>query len=130
MTAVLQVKAPAKINMFLNITGRRDDGYHLLLSLFVPIALYDSLSFKLNHHGQVRRLTPNATIAEDDDLVVKAARLLKAQLNRPELGVDIELQKAIPSGAGLGGGSSDAASTLMALNELWGLGLSKEQLLP
>jgi 4-diphosphocytidyl-2-C-methyl-D-erythritol kinase len=130
MTAVLQVKAPAKLNLFLHITGRRDDGYHLLQSLFVPIALYDSLSFKLNHHGQVRRLTPNATIAEDDDLVVKAARLLKAQLNRPELGVDIELQKAIPSGAGLGGGSSDAASTLMALNELWGLGLSKEQLLP
>lgn len=130
MSFVLEVQAPAKLNLFLHVTGRRDDGYHLLQSLFVPIALYDSLVFKLANHEQVRRLTSIPGIAEDDDLVVKAARVLKTHVARPELGVDIELQKVIPSGAGLGGGSSDAAATLLALNKLWDLQLSKNQLLP
>ena len=130
MSEIVEVKAPAKLNLFLHITGRRDDGYHLLQSLFVPIALYDSLAFSLNSQGQVRRLSVIAEIAEEDDLVVKAARLLKVHVSRPELGVDIKLQKVIPSGAGLGGGSSDAAATLLALNELWALHLSKEELLP
>lgn len=130
MSFALKVKAPAKLNLFLHVTGRRDDGYHLLQSLFVPIALYDSLAFKLNAQGQVRRLTSIVGIAESDDLVVKAAHLLKTHVARPELGVDIELQKVIPSGAGLGGGSSDAAATLIALNKLWDLQLSREELLP
>lgn len=130
MSSVIEVKAPAKLNLFLHITGRRDDGYHLLQSLFVPIALYDSLSFRQNSLGLVRRLSAIDGIAEDDDLVVKAARLLKVHVSKPELGVDIELHKVIPSGAGLGGGSSDAASTLVALNDLWDLGLSIDELLP
>ncbi|MDO5667116.1 MAG: 4-(cytidine 5'-diphospho)-2-C-methyl-D-erythritol kinase [Alcaligenaceae bacterium] len=130
MTAAFDIQAPAKLNLFLHVTGRRDDGYHLLQSLFVPIALYDSLSFKINEGGRVRRLSEIAGIAEADDLVIKAAGLLKAHCGRAELGVDIELQKVIPSGAGLGGGSSDAAATLLALNTLWDLQLSKEQLLP
>lgn len=127
---VLDIKAPAKLNLFLHVTGRRDDGYHLLQSLFVPIALYDNLSFRVNQQGQIRRLTENAEIAEDDDLVIRAARLLKTYVGRANLGIDIELQKVIPSGAGLGGGSSDAAATLLALNKLWALELNKEQLLP
>lgn len=129
MSSVIEVKAPAKLNLFLHVTGRRDDGYHLLQSLFVPIALYDRLAFSQNPLGQVRRLNAIADIAEDDDLVVKAACLLKAHVSRPELGVDIELHKVIPSGAGLGGGSSDAASTLLALNKLWDLHLNTEELL-
>ena len=130
MSSVIRVKAPAKLNLFLHITGRRDDGYHLLQSLFVPIALYDSLVFKQNGSGRVRRLNAIDGIDEDDDLVVKAARLLKEYASKPELGVDIELHKVIPSGAGLGGGSSDAASTLLALSKLWDLHLSAEELLP
>lgn len=130
MSFVIRVKAPAKLNLFLHITGRRDDGYHLLQSLFVPIALYDSLVFKQNGSGRVRRLNAIDGIDEDDDLVVKAARLLKEYASKPELGVDIELHKVIPSGAGLGGGSSDAASTLLALSKLWDLHLSAEELLP
>lgn len=128
--AILEVLAPAKLNLFLHVTGRRDDGYHLLQSLFVPIALYDSLNFKLNTEGHVRRLNDIAEIAEEDDLVIKAARLLQAHGGKTTLGVDIELRKVIPSGAGLGGGSSDAAATLLALNALWDLQLSKVQLLP
>ena len=129
-SSVIRAKAPAKLNLFLHITGRRDDGYHLLQSLFVPIALYDSLVFSQNALAQVRRISTIAEIPEDDDLVVKAARLLRAHVCRPELGVDIELHKVIPSGAGLGGGSSDAATTLLALNQLWDLRLTKEELLP
>lgn len=128
---VLSIKAPAKLNLFLHVTGRREDGYHLLQSLFVPIALYDGLNLKLNSRGgQIRRLTENHGIAEDDDLVIKAARLLKSTVGRSELGVDIELEKVIPSGAGLGGGSSDAAAVLLALNQLWELQLSPQELLP
>lgn len=130
MSSIIDVKAPAKLNLFLHITGRRKDGYHLLQSLFVPVALYDSLSFQQNSLGLVRRLSVIEGISEDDDLVVRAARLLKEYVSRPELGVDIELHKVIPSGAGLGGGSSDAASTLVALNDLWGLCLSIDELLP
>ncbi|NLP32122.1 MAG: 4-(cytidine 5'-diphospho)-2-C-methyl-D-erythritol kinase, partial [Oligella ureolytica] len=130
MSSEIRVKAPAKLNLFLHITGRRDDGYHLLQSLFVPIALYDSLVFKQNGSGRVRRLNAIDGIDEDDDLVVKAARLLKEYTSKAELGVDIELHKVIPSGAGLGGGSSDAASTLLALSKLWDLHLSAEELLP
>lgn len=130
MSSVIEAKAPAKLNLFLHVTGRRDDGYHLLQSLFVPIALYDSLSFRQNSSGLVRRLNVIDGIAEEDDLVVRAARLLKEHVSRPELGVDIELGKVIPSGAGLGGGSSDAATTLVSLNALWDLRLTTEELLP
>lgn len=130
MTAFIAAKAPAKLNLFLHITGRRHDGYHLLQSLFVPIALYDNLRFNLNQDGQIKRLTTIADIPEADDLVIKAAHLLRSYAQKPELGVDITLQKVIPSGAGLGGGSSDAATTLLALNKLWQLDLTKEKLLP
>ena len=75
MSSVIEAKAPAKLNLFLHVTGRRDDGYHLLQSLFVPIALYDSLSFRQNSSGLVRRLNVIDGIAEEDDLVVRAARL-------------------------------------------------------
>ena len=89
-SSVIRAKAPAKLNLFLHITSRRDDGYHLLQSLFVPIALYDSLVFSQNALAQVRRISTIAEIPEDDDLVVKAARLLRADVCRPELGVDID----------------------------------------
>ncbi len=128
--SALTMKTPAKLNLFLHVTGRREDGYHLLQSLFVPIACYDHLSFTLDAHGQIRRLTDNAGIAEADDLVIKAAHGLKKMVGRTDLGVAIALLKNIPSGAGLGGGSSDAAATLMALNQLWDLQLRRDELLP
>lgn len=128
VTTVCQ--APAKLNLFLHITGQRDDGYHLLQSVFVPIALYDELRFVPNERGVIKRANVIEGLSEHDDLVIKAAHALRDYVGRPELGVEIALFKAIPTGAGLGGGSSDAATTLMSLSQLWGLQLSREELLP
>lgn len=124
----LACPAPAKLNLFLHVVGRREDGYHLLQTLFRFIDLNDTLRFTVREDGVVRRITDVADVPEAQDLVVRAARLLQQETGCP-LGVDIELEKRIPMGGGLGGGSSDAATTLLALNRLWGLGLSRTRLM-
>jgi 4-diphosphocytidyl-2-C-methyl-D-erythritol kinase len=110
--------APAKLNLFLHVTGRRADGYHLLQSAFVLIDRCDLLRFRVRADGVVARVNDVPGVAPEEDLVVRAARALKAASASP-LGADIELAKHIPMGGGLGGGSSDAATTLMALDRLW-----------
>jgi len=124
MSAALAVLAPAKLNLFLHITGRRPDGYHELQTLFQLLDWGDRLLFTVNHSGTIT-LAANATgIPLQDNLIVRAARLLQ----RDSLGVHIVLQKRIPTGAGLGGGSSNAATTLLALNHLWDLQLPRTTL--
>jgi 4-diphosphocytidyl-2-C-methyl-D-erythritol kinase len=124
----LSCPAPAKLNLFLHVTGRRADGYHLLQTLFRFIDLHDTLHFDLRADGVVRRTNAVEGVDEDQDLCVRAARLLQSETGC-SLGVDIGLDKRIPMGGGLGGGSSDAATTLLALNRLWSLGLSREKLM-
>lgn len=115
----LELLTPAKINLMLNITGRRADGYHELQTVFQFISLYDQLCFEvLEGTDRIELNCPGLDIEAQHNLVVKAARLLQP-LCATRLGVRIELNKAIPDGAGLGGGSSDAAATLLALNQLW-----------
>jgi len=120
--------APAKLNLFLHVVGRRADGYHLLQTLFRFIDLSDTLHFRLRTDGDVRRTNALDGVPPEQDLCVRAARLLQHETGC-RLGVDIELEKRIPMGGGLGGGSSDAATTLLALNRLWELGLSRERLM-
>ena len=120
--------APAKLNLFLHVVGRRDDGYHLLQTLFRFIDFSDTLHFTLRADGMVHRTNELAGVPQEQDLCVRAARLLQQQCSCP-LGVDIAVEKCIPMGGGLGGGSSDAATTLLALNRLWNLGLSRERLM-
>lgn len=119
--------APAKLNLFLHVLGRRDDGYHELQTLFQFLDLEDSLSFVPRADGRVRRTSAHEGVDEDDDLVVRAARLLKEH-SGSAAGVDIAVEKRIPVGAGLGGGSSDAATTLLALDRLWHLDLGTHRL--
>ncbi len=119
--------APAKLNLFLHVVGRRADGYHLLQTAFQFVDLCDVLHFTLRSDGLVRRLHDTPGVSEAADLTLRAARLLK-ETTGCRLGVDIRLDKHLPVGGGLGGGSSDAATTLVALNHLWGLGLSRESL--
>ena len=119
--------APAKLNLFLHITGRRADGYHELQTVFQFIDYGDELRFVVTDNGVVRRLTDLPEVAEADDLTVRAARLLQAETGCRQ-GVEITIHKRLPMGGGLGGGSSDAATTLVALNALWGLGLSRDRL--
>ena len=121
MKALYDISAPAKLNLFLHITGRRADGYHLLQSVFMLIDWCDTLHFEIRADGQVSREDLNVPLP-DDDLIVRAAKALKAAGNTG-LGVHIGVLKSIPSEAGMGGGSSDAASTLLALNRLWNLNL-------
>ncbi len=119
--------APAKINLFLHVTGRRTDGYHLLQTVFQFVDVCDVLAFELRDDGRVERRSALPGVAADDDLVVRAARLLQAHTGTRH-GVDIEVSKCLPMGGGLGGGSSDAATVLVALNALWGLALSSAEL--
>lgn len=119
--------APAKLNLFLHIVGRRPDGYHELQTCFQFIDLCDDIRLEVRRDGQVRRLAGAAGVTESDDLCVRAARALK-QATASSLGVDISVTKRIPMGAGLGGGSSDAATCLVALNSLWGLHQSRAEL--
>lgn len=128
MNRVLTCPAPAKLNLFLHVVGRRADGYHLLQTLFRFIDLQDVLRFELREDGVVHRLPEIAGVPESQDLCVRAAQLLQAETGC-KLGVNITLEKHIPMGGGLGGGSSDAATTLIALNRLWKLGLSRERLM-
>jgi len=121
----LRIRAPAKINLFLHITGRRDDGYHNLQTVFQLLDIGDTLVVETDHSGVIRLDGPDLGIADSDNLVVRAAMALKALPGTPKhCGATIRLDKQLPSGGGLGGGSSDAASTLLALNALWRLGLS------
>ena len=119
--------SPAKLNLFLHIVGRRGDGYHLLQSVFQLIDWCDTIHLKRIPENTVRRINPIPGVPPDQDLVVRAAILLK-DFCKIDAGVEIDLQKEIPMGAGMGGGSSDAASALIGLNALWNLNLSKETL--
>lgn len=112
--------APAKLNLFLHIVGRRPDGYHLLQSVFTLIDHHDLLRFAIRRDGQVRRVNEVPGVPEAADLAVRAARALQSATGT-SLGVDIEVAKHLPMGGGLGGGSSDAATVLMVLDRLWGL---------
>jgi 4-diphosphocytidyl-2-C-methyl-D-erythritol kinase len=119
--------APAKLNLFLHVLGRRSDGYHELQTVFQFIDVTDELDFTVRDDGTINRRSGAAGVAAENDLIVKAARALQGH-SGTRFGVDIALRKNIPIGGGLGGGSSDAATTLVALNWLWSLRLSQEQL--
>lgn len=121
------VPAPAKLNLFLHVTGRREDGYHLLQSIFMLIDWSDTLHFDLRTDERIVRHDDKPGALPDRDLCVRAAQALKGATGCP-YGVDIRLIKRLPAEAGLGGGSSDAASCLLALNRLWGLHLPRQQL--
>jgi 4-diphosphocytidyl-2-C-methyl-D-erythritol kinase len=120
--------APAKINLMLRITGRRPDGYHNLQTVFQLLDICDWLTFHSVDDERVSLINPIPGVPEQDDLTVRAANLLKKHTGC-NLGVCIEIEKNLPMGGGLGGGSSDAATTLVVLNRLWGLGLSKAELM-
>jgi 4-diphosphocytidyl-2-C-methyl-D-erythritol kinase len=123
----LTLRSPAKLNLFLHIVGRRADGYHLLQSVFQLIDWCDTIHLKLIPQNEIRRIDPIAGVEPENDLVVRAAKLLK-DFCQIESGVEIGLQKEIPMGAGMGGGSSDAATTLIGLNTLWNLKLNQKTL--
>ena len=124
--------SPAKLNLFLYITGRRADGYHDLQTLFQFLDYGDSLDIEPRNDDAIRLLTPVPGVADEDNLIVRAARMLAAKARdngfRGPLGADIAVEKQLPMGGGLGGGSSNAATTLVALNHLWKTGFSDEQL--
>lgn len=126
-TADFAWPAPAKLNLFLHITGRRADGYHELQTVFQFLDFCDRLYFVPRGDSEIRRLAGPAAVPPDQDLVVRAARAIQ-RASGCTLGADIRLDKRIPLGAGLGGGSSDAATTLVALNRLWNLGFTADEL--
>jgi 4-diphosphocytidyl-2-C-methyl-D-erythritol kinase len=119
--------APAKLNLFLHVTGRRADGYHELQTVFQLIDLCDTLSIRVTADGRIERPTGPAGVDPDSDLTVRAARALQAATG-VRAGASLRVAKRIPLGGGLGGGSSDAATTLVALNHLWGCGLPADEL--
>ena len=119
--------APAKLNLFLHVVGRRADGYHLLQTLFRIVDHGDSLRFAPRNDGVVNLSTPLYGVPPEADLTVRAARLLQAETGC-RAGVDISVEKRLPMGGGLGGGSSDAATVLLALNHLWQLGVPRQRL--
>ncbi|HYP68711.1 MAG TPA: 4-(cytidine 5'-diphospho)-2-C-methyl-D-erythritol kinase [Thiobacillaceae bacterium] len=119
--------APAKLNLFLHVVGRRADGYHLLQTVFRFIDYGDVVHLALRKDGRIVRCHDLPGVTEDRDLTIRAARLLQAAAGTG-LGVEIRLEKRLPQGGGLGGGSSDAATVLLALNRLWGLDLPRRRL--
>jgi 4-diphosphocytidyl-2-C-methyl-D-erythritol kinase len=123
----LTAPAPAKLNLFLHVTGRRADGRHRLETLFVALDYGDTIDLAVRADGVIRRAGGWAGAPEDEDLALRAARALKAASGSP-LGADVAVTKRIPVGGGLGGGSSDAASVLLGLNRLWSLGLPRGRL--
>lgn len=127
MTGWVTYPAPAKLNLFLHVTGRRADGYHELQTVFRFLEYGDTLRFRVRADGLIARLSEVPGVPEADDLVVRAARLLQSVTGAKQ-GADIEIDKALPLGGGLGGGSSDAATTLIALNQLWQTGLRRSEL--
>ncbi|VTN09786.1 4-diphosphocytidyl-2-C-methyl-D-erythritol kinase [Raoultella terrigena] len=123
--------SPAKLNLFLYITGQRADGYHQLQTLFQFLDYGDTLTIEARDDGELRLLTPVDGVPNEENLIIRAARLLmQAAAERGRLpsgsGADISIEKRLPMGGGLGGGSSNAATVLVALNQLWGCGLSEE----
>jgi 4-diphosphocytidyl-2-C-methyl-D-erythritol kinase len=120
--------APAKINLFLHITGQRADGYHLLQTVFRLLDFYDTIQLKPTLDSAIKRVNDISGVPAEQDLCVRAAKLLQ-QYSQCTMGVEIMVEKRIPMGGGLGGGSSDAATVLMALNRLWQLNLSRAELL-
>jgi 4-diphosphocytidyl-2-C-methyl-D-erythritol kinase len=120
--------APAKLNLFLHVTGRRADGYHELQTLFQLLDLSDTIAVRVREDGAIERPEGPEGVAAESDLAVRAAHVLKVASGSP-LGATLRVLKRIPQGGGLGGGSSDAATVLLALNELWGLGLPRADLL-
>jgi 4-diphosphocytidyl-2-C-methyl-D-erythritol kinase len=130
MKTSITISAPAKLNLFLHITGQREDGYHLLQTIFQFLDYSDTITLTLRKNGQINRLSELKGVPADDDLVVKAAKLLQQHCDcGSHLGVDIFVEKKLPMGGGLGGGSSNAASVLVGLNHLWGCELSQQQLM-
>jgi 4-diphosphocytidyl-2-C-methyl-D-erythritol kinase len=125
--------APAKLNLFLHVNGRRADGYHLLQTVFQLVDYGDTLHFDLRDDGLVRRSTAVAGVPEEQDLIVRALRLLQGAYarrhGRPAPGLDVAIAKRLPLGGGLGGGSSDAATALIAANHLWQAGLDRDELM-
>ena len=119
--------APAKLNLFLHIIGRRADGYHLLQTVFQFLDVGDELMFAVRQDGEIKRRIDFSGVSAEQDLTIRAARALQ-QATHCTLGADISLLKNLPVGGGVGGGSSDAATTLCVLNELWQTGLSSQQL--
>lgn len=126
-TVLLSLPAPAKLNLFLHVTGRRADGYHNLQTLFQFLTLADTLDFSSRPDGQILLRSELAGVAAEDNLITRAARLLQ-QHTGTALGADIVLHKRLPMGGGLGGGSSDAATTLVGLNHLWQTGVAPTEL--
>lgn len=124
---MLSLPAPAKLNRMLHITGRRSDGYHSLQTLFQFLDVGDTLHVSSRDDGIIRLMPELPGVAAEDNLIVRAARVLQAE-SGCRLGADIRLDKRLPMGGGLGGGSSDAATTLLALDRLWGLALGEERL--
>ena len=120
--------APAKINLFLHITSKRADGYHNLQTIFQLLDFSDEITFSVRNDGEINRIYGNETIPLDKDLILHSANTLK-QYSKTVSGVDIRVIKKIPTGAGLGGGSSNAATVLIALNNLWNLILKSELLI-
>jgi 4-diphosphocytidyl-2-C-methyl-D-erythritol kinase len=125
--SVLRWPAPAKLNLMLHVVGRRADGYHELQTVFQLINRLDAIDIAVREDGVISRPNGPAGVPENEDLVVRAARALKAATGTP-LGASISVLKRIPMGGGLGGGSSDAATTLVALNQMWQTGLSSPQI--
>jgi 4-diphosphocytidyl-2-C-methyl-D-erythritol kinase len=119
--------APAKLNLFLHVTGRRPDGYHQLQTLFQLIDLCDSIDIRVTDDGRIERPLGPSNVPPEEDLTLRAARALQSATATPR-GAVLRVHKRIPQGGGLGGGSSDAATVLLALNHLWGTGLSLDQL--
>lgn len=126
--SAINCPAPAKLNLFLHVTGRRADGYHLLDTAFQLIDRADRLHFTVRDDGKIERVNDVPGVPAESDLVVRAARLLQSHCE-VQAGVDITLEKNLPMGGGVGGGSSDAATTLIVLNRLWGCRLSRQQLM-
>jgi len=123
-----RLPAPAKLNLMLRIIGRRADGYHLLQTVFQFVDLCDWITFRARDDGHIVLRNPLPGVPAESDLTVRAAHLLRSEAGRETAGVEIGIEKVLPMGGGLGGGSSDAATTLLALNALWRLGLSIERL--
>ena len=119
--------SPAKINLFLHINSKREDGYHNLQSIFQLLDYCDELSFNIRQDGVIARTSGNEDVSQDQDLIIRAAKALQTATST-KLGADISVVKNIPAGGGLGGGSSNAATTLIALNQLWNTGYSEQKL--
>ena len=124
----LRLPAPAKLNLMLRVVGKRPDGYHLLQTVFQFIDRCDWIVLRSRDDGRIALEASLPGVPEDSDLTIRAAKLLRQAAGDARLGVDIKVEKNLPMGGGLGGGSSDAATTLLGLNALWGLGLSVEAL--